>query len=177
MQRRHAAAIASVTLLFASLGAAYGIGLRFNYTSSMPTGVWRVVAPQRPLRIGSVLVVCPPDNEAVRQAVARGYIATGSCPDAREPLLKTVGALGGDVVAVMDAGVSVDGTLLTGTVPLKRDGAGRELTWFATSNYRLRPDEVWLTASANPRSFDSRYFGPVPVSHVIGLAQPIWTFQ
>jgi conjugative transfer signal peptidase TraF len=129
------------------------------------------------LRTGSAVVACPPDNEMIRQAVARGYIAAGSCLDAREPLLKTATALAGDVVAVSAIGVTVNGRLLAGTIPLVKDSAGRKLTWFAATNYRLRPDEVWLTANSDPRSFDSRYFGPVPASHVIGLAQPIWTFR
>lgn len=143
----------------------------------MPIGFWRVTEVHMPLRIGSVVVACPPDNAVIRQAVARGYIAAGNCPGSREPLLKTVGAIGGDVVAVSEAGVAVNGRLLAGSVPLENDGAGRTLTPFAAANRRLRTDEIWLTANSDPRSFDSRYFGPVPASHVVGVAHPIWLFR
>lgn len=175
MRCRHAATAACVTVLFGGLAAAQAIGLRFNATSSMPTGLWRVVRVSEALRAGSIVVACPPDNQAIRQAVARGYLGTGGCPDAREPLLKTIAAIGGDVVAVSAAGVMVNGKLITGTIPLGKDSAGRPLSSFALTNYRLGNGEIWLVANADPRSFDSRYFGPVLTSHVIGFAQPIWT--
>lgn len=177
MRRRHAAALASAALLIGGLATVNAIGVRFNATPSMPIGFWRVTEVNTPLRIGSVVVACPPDNAVIRQAVARGYIAAGNCPDSREPLLKTVGAIGGDVVAVSEAGVAVNGKLLAGSVPLENDSAGRTLTPFAAANRQLRTDEVWLTANSDPRSFDSRYFGPVPASHVVGMARPIWLFQ
>ena len=36
--------------------------------------------------------------------------------------------------------------------------------------------ELFLLSATNPASFDSRYFGPVAVSAVIGSAQPLWTW-
>jgi type IV secretory pathway protease TraF len=41
----------------------------------------------------------------------------------------------------------------------------------------LLDDELFLLSTTNPASFDSRYFGPVSVSAVIGSAQPIWTWN
>jgi type IV secretory pathway protease TraF len=34
-------------------------------------------------------------------------------------------------------------------------------------------DEVWLFGFNNPRSWDSRYFGPVPVANVMGTLSPV----
>ncbi|MFV0680803.1 S26 family signal peptidase, partial [Ottowia sp.] len=39
---------------------------------------------------------------------------------------------------------------------------------------QLRADELFLLSTANPASFDSRYFGPINVSAVIGIAPPVW---
>jgi type IV secretory pathway protease TraF len=34
--------------------------------------------------------------------------------------------------------------------------------------------EVWVISSYNPLSFDSRYFGPVPISRIEGFARPLF---
>jgi type IV secretory pathway protease TraF len=39
---------------------------------------------------------------------------------------------------------------------------------------RLEPGELFLLSVTNPASFDSRYFGPVSASAVIGVAHPVW---
>jgi type IV secretory pathway protease TraF len=41
---------------------------------------------------------------------------------------------------------------------------------------RVAPGEVWLFGFHNPRSWDARYFGPVPLSGVRGVLQPILTW-
>ncbi|TIU31998.1 MAG: S26 family signal peptidase, partial [Mesorhizobium sp.] len=39
----------------------------------------------------------------------------------------------------------------------------------------LGDNEVFLLGSDKNRSFDSRYFGPVPTQNVIGRLVPLWT--
>ncbi|MBI3531959.1 MAG: S26 family signal peptidase, partial [Burkholderiales bacterium] len=41
----------------------------------------------------------------------------------------------------------------------------------------LHDGELFLLSATNPASFDSRYFGPIAASAVIGSAQPLWTWD
>jgi hypothetical protein len=56
------------------------------------------------------------------------------------------------------------------------DGRGRPLSAWQQCR-RLHDGELFLLSATNPASFDSRYFGPVAVSAVIGSAQPLWTWD
>ena len=56
---------------------------------------------------------------------------------------------------------------------LRVDGMGRPLLAWPSCR-RLRPGELFLLSTTNPASFDSRYFGPVRVSAVLGIAHPLW---
>jgi type IV secretory pathway protease TraF len=41
----------------------------------------------------------------------------------------------------------------------------------------LREGELFLLSLTHPASFDSRYFGPVPATAVLGTALPLWTWS
>jgi conjugative transfer signal peptidase TraF len=165
---------AAVTI--AALAAGEATGLRVNATASMPRGLWRVRAGE-PVERGAVVAICPPDRAAIREAARRGYISPGRCPGGYEPLIKPVEALGGDIVTVTDAGVAVDGTPVANTRPLATDEAGRALHPIPAGSYRVPRGELWLLSGHDPRSFDSRYFGAVPVANIIGVAEPLWVLR
>lgn len=158
----------------AALAGGYLGGLRLNTSASMPLGLWRVNSASAPLRRGDIVTACLPETVVVRQAVRRGYLGPGVCPGGYEPVIKPVAAAGGDVVTVGPAGVSVNGDFLKDTKQLRRDSAGRPLRGYPAGTYHLRVGQLFLLAPHNPRSFDSRYFGPVPVSSVLGVAHPLW---
>ena len=42
---------------------------------------------------------------------------------------------------------------------------------------QLVVDELFLLNVTNPASFDSRYFGPIDASFVVGRAVALWTAQ
>jgi conjugative transfer signal peptidase TraF len=161
-------------LMMASLAGANVAGLRINSTPSMPRGLWRVVANDTALRHGEIVTICPPDTKVIRLGAARGYIPAGRCPGGYEPLVKPIAATADDEVAVSVAGVTVNGQPVPGTAQLVHDSAGRPLLPFPTGTYHVPPGQVWLLSGHDPRSFDSRYFGPVPVANVQGVARPVW---
>jgi conjugative transfer signal peptidase TraF len=164
---------AGATVLTA-LATAYQAGLRVNSTPSMPIGLWAIGAARTVLTRGDVVTVCLPDGAALRQAMQRGYIATGTCPYKAEPLVKPIAAVSGDLVTVSAHGISVNAAPIANTAPLAQDEAGRTLHPVLQGTYRVASDEIWLLSGLDPRSFDSRYFGAVPVANVLGVAHPLW---
>lgn len=157
---------------------AYGVpqlaGLRLNTTTSMPRGLYRSVGG--PVTSGAWVSVCLP-SEIARFGVERGYLGAGSCPDGTEPVLKVVAAVAGDVVEVTADGVAVCGELLAHSRPLERDRGGRELAAYSAGARALAPDELWLHSPFEERSWDSRYFGPIPSACVIDVVAPLVTFR
>ncbi|MDB5402709.1 MAG: traF [Rhodopila sp.] len=162
------------TLVAATLVTAWAVGLRVNDTTSMPRGLWQVSGVAAPLRRGQIVTVCLPDTASSRVAVARGYLDAGTCSGGYEPLVKPIAAVAGDLVTVTPQGVNVDGRLVDNTAQRVRDSAGRPLRPFPPGVYPVMPGQVWLLSGHDGRSFDSRYFGPVPVTNVRGLARPLW---
>lgn len=153
------------------IGGAAG-PLRINMTPSEPLGLWRVVALDRSTAVGDVVFICPPENGAMREARKRGYLRSGLCPGGVAPLIKTVIALAGQQVA-SGASVSVDGRVVPSSGLAQRDGKGRSLSPFPSG---VVPQGQVFLHSSFAGSYDSRYFGPLPVSGILGLAQEVLTY-
>jgi len=167
--------LATVGMVWGSLGLltfASLSGLRINATVSMPAGIWRSSQPAGLLRRGEAVAVCLPPSALVRR-----YVGPGSCANGLEPLVKTIGAIAGDTVALDASGARVNGLPIPHTAALAADEAGRALPAFPAGRYVVRPGQLFLFSSHDPRSFDSRYFGPVETSAVIATATPVLTFN
>lgn len=137
--------------------------LVYNASDSVPIG-WYRIEPANSISAGDlVLVHLPP--EATSLAAQRGYLP------ANVPLLKTVAAVAPQQVCVQGSQVRIDGVLVARR--LSWDRQGRALPAWRGCR-RLVGDELLLLSTANPESFDSRYFGPVSAEAVLGQAQPLW---
>jgi conjugative transfer signal peptidase TraF len=162
------AAVAAILLVVTAVAGGY----RINLTPSEPLGLWRIIPLHRPAAVGDLLFICPPETAAMREARARGYLRSGSCRGGVAPLIKTVIAVAGQH-AEIGVSVSVDGRGVSSSSLALRDGKGRPLTPFPSGI--VPPGYVFLH-SAFPGSYDSRYFGPVPASGILGLAQEVLTY-
>lgn len=165
--------ISSVTLL--ALGFIVllgGQGFRVNLTPSEPLGLWRIVKPDRPILVGDLIFICPPDTDAMREARARGYLRVGLCAGRVAPLIKMVVATSGQTIEIRDD-VRVDGRPLPHSRVAPVDGQGREMVRY--DGGVVPPGAVYLH-SEFPASFDSRYFGPLPMDGILGLAREVWTY-
>jgi conjugative transfer signal peptidase TraF len=128
-------------------------GLRVNTSASLPVGLY--IASSE----GGLVEFCPDDHGL---SAERRYRSKGVCPDAAAPLLKPVVGRTGDEIVLSDAGITVNGSLLPHTAPLEKDSSGRPLTHFPFGRYRGAPKTIWVASSFSPRSYDSRYLGPIP---------------
>lgn len=145
--------------------------LVYNPSDSVAVGWYRVEplhghpgSLPRPLSVGIIVLTRLPAN-ASALAAQRGYLP------ARVPLLKRVGAVAPQHVCIFDALVWIDGVPVAAVRPADR--LGRALPSWPQCR-QLRPGELFLLSATNPVSFDSRYFGPVSASAVIGVAHPVW---
>ena len=129
----------------------------YNPSESAPVGWYRIDADGAVKR-GAMVAAYAPD-EARLLAHERGYLPS------HIPLIKTVWAVAGEEIC------SEGGVIRAPNRPdiyaLAQDGSGREMpVW--TGCIVLRSDEIFLVSTDVQTSFDSRYFGPVPVKNVLG---------
>ncbi|MEP7247281.1 MAG: conjugative transfer signal peptidase TraF [Gammaproteobacteria bacterium] len=172
--RRARAPILIAASAFASLSAAHLAGLRINLSRSMPRGFYRTVsdAPSR----GALVEACPP-SAAAAIAKARAYLPAGTCPGDVAPLLKGILAVPGDDVVFTERGLELNGVSIPQTRPFDADLQGRTLEPHPFGSYHLAPGQYWLYSSHHPRSWDSRYFGPVDRSLIRTCVKPLWTAE
>jgi len=166
---RRTLAIAAVTFAgpFVFVWAA---DIRINWSPSLPVGLYRTISDSR----ASLIEFCPQEPYATL-AAARGYRSIGNCPDGAGPLMKPVIAAAGDIVEVSDRGIAVNGLILPNTAPKTKDSHGRAMNPWPFGHYRVAPGFVWVASSYNPWSFDSRYFGPIPVGIIRDRLKPFLT--
>jgi conjugative transfer signal peptidase TraF len=145
------------------------LGIRWNASPSLPIGIYIESGES------SALVEFCPAEPAGSFAAARGYRDAGSCPDGATPLMKPVVARFGDTVEYFEGGVAVNRRLLPNTAPRSADTQGRPLHHFPFGRYVVQRGTVWVASTYNPRSFDSRYFGPVSESLIRAHLRPLVT--
>lgn len=156
------------TSIWAAASLAHSLGLRVNHTSSLPIGLWRITPPVGPLPRDSIVSFCPPKTALFREAFDRGTIGRGRCAGGWEPMLKPVVAVNDDRVEVYETGVAINGEALPATVRRPAQEAA-----IPVGAYTVHKDEIWVIANRHPLSFDSRYFGPISVAQVEGVAKPL----
>ena len=139
----------------------------WNATASTPIGLWHVLprSSRDHLRVGDYVLFWP-DRRSALLFANRDYLPLGV------PLLKRVAAVAGQTVCEGGGKVSIDGHHVADA--LKRDGRGRRLVAW-TGCGPLRPGSIFVLIPNVPTSLDGRYFGPTPISSIIGRVTPLWT--
>lgn len=139
----------------------------YNETPSMPNGYYKL---DNDPDMGAVkrddIVVYPIPKNVLKLVRERRYIKPNV------PLLKPLTAKPGDHVCTDNRRVVVN-TKLLGYIP-ENDSNDLPLPWHRHCG-RV-PDGVFYSFSTHARSFDSRHYGPIPLSLVTATASPLWTW-
>ena len=151
------------------VGARDRVLVVYNPSDSVPRGWYRIgrMESAASLHVGSIVLARLPAGAAAL-AAQRGYLPSGV------PILKRIGALAPQSVCVREQFVQIDGAVVASV--RAHDGAHRPLQAWAQCR-PLEVGELFLLGDTNPASFDSRYFGPVSASAVVGVARPLWTWS
>jgi len=137
-------------------------GYKVNLTSSLPIGIYKTYSVTNETKInhGDTVIFCPP-LEVAKYARNRKYIDAGYCPGNTIPMQKIVMALPGDNTTVENNFLHINGEKfllldedLLGTIALKYQGG-------------IVSDGHFLGLTYNDYSFDSRYFGEIPLDSII----------
>lgn len=158
----------------AIVGTTWHWGLRLNASRSAPRGLYRMLtaAPSR----GAFVAVCLPPDLA-RFGRVRGYLGPGDCPGGVQAAIKQVVAMPGDIVDVDPAEVRVNDRRLPNSGTSAADSAGRPLPHVPWGRHPVPAEQVWLLGTGDPRSWDSRYFGPLSLAHVRATVAPVRTLD
>ena len=156
---------AATALMAAIIGSKPTVRFVWNASESVPLGLYGV-QPADHLVVTDLVVAFPPEDLAIQLAEG-GYLPRGV------PLIKRVLAVQGQIICRQDIRITVDGVEMGAA--RERDRRGRLLPGWQGCR-ELREGEVFLMNWDEPASLDSRYFGPLPVTAIVGRAIPLWTF-
>lgn len=138
-------------------------GYRLNVTPSLPKGIYKL-KEEAPV-VGDVVSICL-EGEFADTARERGYLRPGSCKSGLRPLLKYLAALPGDAVDQSIESILCgrdDSLMCRWPVSVKaKDRQGREMRPAILP--QTVPDGMALILTPHEGSFDSRYFGLVPLA-------------
>jgi conjugative transfer signal peptidase TraF len=145
------------------------VRIAYNASDSVARGWYRVgrVDSAASLQVGSIVLARLPAG-VVTFAAHRSYLPAGV------PILKRIGALAPQSVCVREQLVHIDGTVVARV--RTHDGMHRPLQAWPQCR-SLAVSELFLLSDTHPASFDSRYFGPIAASAVLGIARPLWTWD
>jgi conjugative transfer signal peptidase TraF len=177
-RRRAGLLVVFAVIGFAVAGALRLTGVRVNLSPSAPIGLFLASRADTGTRFqrGMLVAVCLPLGVA-RFGRGRRYLMRGSCSDGTAPVGKSIFAIAGDTVVVSDAGLALNGSEIHQTRRLARDTQGRAIPKIASGVYAVAAREIWLISTQTAKSWDSRYFGPVPTSGVAETLRPLWAIR
>ena len=146
-------------------------GYILNNTSSFPIGIYQV-KKQKKYQRGDLVSFCAPLNETVKKLVSYGFApANTNCDNSTPVLLKKIVALEGDKIEIQNNAVYINHILQPKSKIYLVGRMGNTLEKQLSQN--IKANMFWAMSDYNIHSYDSRYYGQVPLTNIIGKAHPI----
>ena len=139
--------------------------LYYNHTDSLPRGLY-VRVPQGEIKAGDY-VVFEPTEAITGLAYERGWLSPGV------KFLKQVGAVAGESYEIEPDTLQFKARGRYIGQAFQEDKEGRPLPELRGSF--IVPEGEFLPIGTNPRSFDGRYTGTVPVGNIRARVVPVMT--
>lgn len=153
-----------IAIIFMNSGKKY---LVYNHTDSIPKGFYYL---NNDIDIESVkngdLIVFDVPDQVKEMVIYRRWL------NVNDTLTKPVSAKAGDFVCTNNRTVIVN-NISYGPIE-EYDSNGREMPWFKYCG-TVKKGEVFVFID-NSKSFDSRYYGPIPAAELTAKATPLWIF-
>lgn len=171
MTRNNKVALVILAPAIALLGITAALkqaGIGYNNTESAPIGLWSKQKLEK-IERGTLIAFCPPNTAVIKHLVAMRPSMKGDCEDTGSiEFIKAVGAVAGDTVTLRE-----NKRALVNGAEIPNTAASPKIA-FPPGEYKVNPGEVWVFSTYNPDSYDSRYYGPVPVDRITGGAEPLF---
>jgi conjugative transfer signal peptidase TraF len=177
--RGHVGPLVALALLVAVLGFFYVF--RWNQSDSVPPGTWLLHGGD--VEHGTFVVMCLPAPIGA-EALYHHYLTPGGsgCPSGAKPVVKVAVGLPGDRVALGRGTLAVYVAGRQRAIELdpcgQRHARGTDgapiRAFVALGSFTIGRGELWLCGLTSD-SWDSRYFGPVPIEGMRGVATPVST--
>ena len=148
----------------------YHIGFSYQQTKSMPIGLYFYMPKTKISRGDDILFKL--DVHSERFMVERGYILKPT------NLLKRVVAISGDMVCYEKGGINIVNPQNNFHFIIQKyqeDTQGRKLPSIIDGCRLLKKGEYFVIGISSKYSFDSRYFGIIKNSQIIGKAFLLWS--
>jgi conjugative transfer signal peptidase TraF len=158
------ATLAAAALVVSTIAAKPSARYLWNASASVPIGFY-LIRPTGRLFVTELVAVLPPEPTATFLETRR-FLPPGI------PMLKRVLALPGQTICREGLTITVDKSSVGDA--RAHDRSGRPLPVWQGCHI-LADGEVFLMNWRSADSLDGRYFGALPVSAIIGRAEPLWT--
>ncbi len=152
----------------------YQAGFRINLTSSLPLGIWKIDKSFTRIEKGDYVWFMA-TKEIADFALERGYLQENiKCENNTIPLLKTVYGLPGDTYSFHENEIRINDIPVKNTKRRINDSKERPMPRIL--NGIVRKNQLFVL-TMHTYSYDSRYYGPIPIKNVEGKARPIMTWM